>query len=146
VRVVFYAQRTKGLGDRLRRLIEALVTKKETVICRTVDSLSGALRQPQNHLSLAVLIAASEEELNELVGLRDLLEYVPIVLVLPNRRVQTIAQGHRLRPRFLTDVDSDWIDIAAVLSKMLSHKCACCKGTEKLEEDPLVDETSHGVT
>lgn len=71
-------------------------------------------------MTIAVFLAASKEELSELVSIRNLLADLRIILVLPDARDDTISKGHTLRPRFLTDVDSDFLDIVAVLGKMFS--------------------------
>jgi hypothetical protein len=86
-----------------------------------VYSLSRRLRQPRHNLAVAVLVAASRQELLELLSIRDLLDGIRIILVLPDRQDDTIAKGHRLYPRFLTFADSDFLDVAAVLSKMLRN-------------------------
>lgn len=116
-----YAPVTDGVNDRLQRVIEGLVPKQDTEIYRTIDSLSHRLRQPRHNLAVAVLLAASRQDLLELLSIRDLLDGIRIILVLPDRQDDTIAKGHRLYPRFLTYADSDFLDVAAVLSKMLRN-------------------------
>jgi len=116
-----YAPVTDGVKDRLQRVIEGLVPKQNTEIYRTIDSLSRRLRQPRHNLAVAVLLAASRQDLLELLSIRDLLDGIRIILVLPDRQDDTIAKGHRLYPRFLTFADSDFLDVAAVLSKMLRN-------------------------
>jgi hypothetical protein len=44
---------------------------------------------------------------------------IKIVLILPDRNNETIVIGHKLRPRFLSYTDSDFIDVAVVLENML---------------------------
>jgi hypothetical protein len=41
-------------------------------------------------------------------------------LILPDADPQTIARGHNLRPRYLSNIQSDFQDVAAVLRKMLA--------------------------
>ena len=72
-------------------------------------------------MCIAILLAASKEELQELVSVGELLEDIRIILVLPDTDRDTVANAHILRPRYLTYVDSDFSDVAAVLSKMLSN-------------------------
>ncbi|NVM57217.1 MAG: hypothetical protein HWN51_03755 [Desulfobacterales bacterium] len=71
-------------------------------------------------MDIAVLLAASREELSDILSIRDLLTDIRVILVLPDRDDDTIAKGHTLRPRFFTYADSDFVEIAAVLSKMLA--------------------------
>jgi len=42
-----------------------------------------------------------------------------LILVLPDDDMETISLGHALRPRFVTYAESDFIDISAVLGKIL---------------------------
>lgn len=55
----------------------------------------------------------------ELIEYREWLGDRRLILVLPDDDIETISQGHALRPRFVTYVESDFIDISAVLGKML---------------------------
>jgi hypothetical protein len=41
-----------------------------------------------------------------------------IILVLPDRDDETVAMGHRLRPRMVSYNDGDYLDVAAVLIRM----------------------------
>lgn len=109
----------EGPGAQLQRVVEELVPKEKIEICRTIDSLTRRLRRPRYNLALAVLLAANREDLLDLLSIRDLLDGIRIILLLPDRDMDTIAKGHTLRPRFLTYADSDFLDVAAVLRKML---------------------------
>ena len=119
--ILVYAKTKEGAGLRLQRLIETLVPREEIEIYKTIDSLSYRLRQPIFDLDIAVLLATTKEELEDILSLRDLLSDVRSVLVLPDREADTNAQGHTLSPRFITYADSDFVELAAVLSKMLEN-------------------------
>lgn len=116
--VLFYGKMTHGSGERLKKVIEALVPEN-VKICRTIDSLCHGLRQPGHNMTIAVLLASSREDLVDILSIRDLLYDVRIILILPDRKDDTIAKGHTLSPRFLSYIGSDFIDVAAVLDKML---------------------------
>ena len=119
--ILVYAKTTEGAGLRLQSLIETLVPKDEIEIHQTIDGLSRRLRQPIFDVDIAVLLATNKEELEDILFLRDLLSDVRSVLVLPNRDGDTNAHGHTLRPRFITYVDGNFIELAAVLTKMLEN-------------------------
>jgi hypothetical protein len=72
-------------------------------------------------LTVAILLASSKEELLDLLSLRDLLWDIKLILILPDSTPGSIAQGHLLRPRFLSDCGSDFVDVAAVLNLMISN-------------------------
>ena len=63
----------------------------------------------------------SQEELIDIIHIRELFRDIRIVLILPDREESTVAKGHRLYPRFFSYIDSDFKEIAAVLNKMLNH-------------------------
>ena len=86
---------------------------------RTIGSLAHRLRQPRYDATIAVLLAANREDLYDLLSIRDLFRGISIILILPDRNADTIAKGHKLRPRFLTYKDSNFGAITAVLGKML---------------------------
>jgi len=74
-----------------------------------------------------------EEGLLKILRIRDLLADVRIVLILPDRRKETIAAGYKLYPRFLTFMDSDPRELAAVLEKMIEN---CYKPGRMMEPYP----------
>ena len=119
--LLLYSTDKKGNGKYLQSVIEELVPENKTEIYRTIDSLSYRLRQPKYDLAVAVLLASSSEDLVELLSIRDLLDDLRIILLLPNRDKDTIKKGHTFRPRFLTYADSNLLNVAAVLSKMLRN-------------------------
>lgn len=116
-RLLLYAPVSQGFGEQLQKMAEELVSKNNVELYQSIESLAHRLRQSANDLPMAVLYAANREDLSDIVSLRDLLRDVRIILVLPDRDENTIAQGHTLRPRFLTYADSDFADISAVLEK-----------------------------
>ena len=119
--LLLYATETGGIGKHLQSVIEGLVPEDKTEIYRTIDTLSNRLRRPRCDLEVAVLLAATKEDLLVLLSISDLLDDLRVILLLPNREKDTIAKGHTLRPRFLTYADSNFSDVAAVLSKMLQN-------------------------
>jgi hypothetical protein len=119
IRLLLYAPVSEGVGEQLQKMIEELVSENNVEIYRSIESLAHRLRQPKNDLPVAVLHAARRKDLSDIVSIRGLLRDVRIILVLPDRDENTIAQGHTLRPRFLSYTDSDFADISAVLEKCL---------------------------
>ena len=99
MKLFLYATDRCRSGKQLQRVIEALVSKEDREIYRTIDGLTFRLRQPKPDPPIAVLLAASREDLSEILSLRDLLGDIRIMLVLPDRERDTIAKGHTLRPR-----------------------------------------------
>jgi hypothetical protein len=119
--VLIYSIKTKGAGERILQVIETVVSEGNVDIYRSIDALSRGLRQPRNDMTIALLLASSKEDLLNLLSIRDLLWDMKIILVLPNSDPDTVAKGHMLKPRFLSYCDSDFVDVAAVLSLMIRN-------------------------
>lgn len=117
--LVYYGTVTDGAGEHLQRVIEELVPEAELEVYGTIGELARRLRQPVGDVTMAVLLAATREDLSQILSICDLLCYVRIILIVPDREEGTVAKGHTLYPRFLTYADSDFLDVAAVLGKVL---------------------------
>lgn len=106
-------------GERLQRMIQDLVPRERLEIYRTLDSFSERLRKPMDDIPVAVILAASEDDLLTILSISHLLYDVRFILILPDREDPTVAIGHSLRPRFLSYTDSDFREVTAVLGKMI---------------------------
>jgi len=119
MKVLFYTTQPDWAAEQLQSVIETLVLKDQVKMYRTFDSLSNRLCLPGNNVDIAVLAAANEEDLLKILSLSDLLSDIPIILILPDSKPDTISRAHSLGPRFLTYLDSDFGEVKSVLSKML---------------------------
>ena len=119
--ILFANGKRAAVGNRLQKSIESVVSCQHLEIQRSIKDLSERLNRFPREIDLAVLLAASKDQLSELLSLRELLNDVRIILILPDRGRETISQGHLLRPRFLSYADGDLTDVIAVLSKMLER-------------------------
>jgi len=118
MRLLYYTSRD---DRRLKLLAHRLGRERRIVVesCLDIGSLERCLRKPRDAKTLAVLLTTSKEELQEVLALRSLLNDIPLILILPDRDKDTVAQGHILAPRFLTDLQNSFQEIYEVLSKML---------------------------
>jgi hypothetical protein len=119
MKLLYYVKTMDGAGKKLHSVIQSLFHLLPIEILRTIESLNRRLRQPVNNFNIAVLLASSKEDLLDLPALRDLFWNLRIILIIPDRKSETVAMGHMLRPRFLSYADGDFNDVAAVLEKML---------------------------
>jgi hypothetical protein len=118
MRLLFYTSK----GDRRMKWLEEQLAGLRPLsieFCRDLDTLGHGLRQPGSEKVLAVLLAASQDELHEILTLQPWLNGKPLILILPDRDKDTIAKGHVLAPRFLTDAQGDFREIYEILSKMV---------------------------
>ena len=118
--IILYSMFIEGTGGQLRKMIEHVVPNENTEMYSTIDTLGKRLRRPSYNIAVAVLLISSREELRDVLSIRHLFDNIKIVLILPDRKNETIVIWHKLRPRFLSYTDGDFKDIAAVLKKMLT--------------------------
>jgi hypothetical protein len=115
--VLFYS--TGEAGERLQKVIRDLVPKDKLEVYTSLEGFSDRLRKPMDDIPVAVILAASENDLLTILSISHLLYDVRFILVLPDREDPTVAIGHSLRPRFLSYTDSDFREVTAVLGKMI---------------------------
>lgn len=117
--VLLYIPVKGELEERIQRSIGPQVLNEETETCRNIDNLSQRLVQFGDKPQIAVLVAPTRKELLDLHSIRHQFSDLRIILILPDQEEETIAMGHRIYPRLLSYVDSDFKDVAAVLGKMM---------------------------
>ena len=117
--LLFYSIAGDEVGEIIREKIEAEITGKRLEKFHSIEALAVRLQDPKVKPEVAVLHASSRVELLELVCLSELLQDIRIVLILPDRDPSTVARGHKLRPRFITDRENDCWEITTILKRLL---------------------------
>ena len=122
MKLLFYMPGTVGAQKWCFEMAKVFSKKADTEIFRNIEDFSNRLRQPGNCIpSIAVLAVSNEYELLNLVSIGDLLSDTRTIIILPDRKKDTIRIGYTLRPRFMTFTDSNLIEIEAVLEKMIEN-------------------------
>jgi hypothetical protein len=67
---------------------------------------------------IVILVASNRGDLDDFLQVRDLLEGIRLILILPDREKETLTKGLELRPRFFTHADGDLSWVVAVVQKM----------------------------
>ncbi len=116
--IIFYLSVSNEQGERLERIIALFFLKRRIEKYQDLEGLGKKLHEPYNYKDVVLLAPASKDELSHLLDMQDLLSGMRIILVLPDRDDETVAMGHRLRPRMVSYNDSDYLDVAAVLTRM----------------------------
>ena len=119
--IIFYntcqSRFTSGLLDR----IGALVPPPNIILCKDIGQLRAALLKPAYNLLAAILTVSGRQELLDLVAIAKFLRSARVILILPDKELETVSQGHELRPRFLTWPAAAPGEVMAVLHKMLAN-------------------------
>jgi hypothetical protein len=118
MQLLIYAPTGTPSAQKLLNQISFETSASPINIFESLHALTLRLRKPISTSLLAVLLPKDPQELTALIQMRHLLRLVRIVLILPNREMETISNSHILRPRYIGYSDSDMSDVAAVLNKM----------------------------
>jgi len=104
--IIFFSTSHGEAEERLIRTIEAAAAGTDVKKYGTIESLFRGLRQPRSWEDVAILLASTRVELHHfnLVSLRNLLWDMRTIVILPDSNPETVAKGHILRPRFLTEI------------------------------------------
>lgn len=116
--LIVYSKTIEGTGDRIQSVAELIIPKEEIEIYRSIDQFVDRLLLADCEGLVAVLIATKIEELLQLTSILPVLRKVRIILILPDRKPETINIGYKLEPRFLSYIDSGFFEVQAVLKKM----------------------------
>ncbi len=76
------------------------------------------LRQPKDDSTIALLFDPTHEDLDSIRSALPFLVNVPLLLVLADQDVVTMALAHRLLPSYITYVDSDLSQLFSVIRKL----------------------------
>jgi hypothetical protein len=106
---------------RLEEVVAAVIPELITRKVHSAAALAQVLGSPHEGLEVALLLATSRERLGELQAFGQMLESLRVILILPDGDPQSIAQAHSLRPRYLSNIQSNFQDVAAVLRKILGY-------------------------
>ena len=119
--VFFYSSATNKLDVRIQGVVEIASPIANTEVFRRIEDLSSRLRRIVGDSTIAVLVAGNKKDLVDFALIRHLLSDTPIILILPDREESTISMGYGLVPRFLTYMDGNFMEVRAVLEKMLEN-------------------------
>ena len=117
--LLYYQRRINAMGTRLARIIRAAAAEMAIESRSSVDGVQQALASPLAHSTypMVVLMIHREDELDGFIENRSWLDGHRVILVLPDSRPSIIAKAHQLFPRFITYLDRDWSEIAAIVEK-----------------------------
>jgi len=110
-------------GEKCKMLVEGiepLVPANDLEVYHTVAAFSRRLQQPTYTVGICILWIPTRSRLSEILPLQHLLEDLPIFLVLPDKRKDTISKGYSLSPRLTSSVDENLSFMIAVIEKKLS--------------------------
>jgi hypothetical protein len=108
-------------GVRLQRILESEIPYEAPETYQHIDEFSKRLSRTSRGQGIAILFIATMAEFYEIFSIRSLLKDIRVILILPDRSSDFIRAGYKLRPRFISFMDSDFKIVAVVLRRMLKH-------------------------
>lgn len=121
MRLLFFHTTANGMGELLRRRLHEIAPRGGLETFQRLGSFANRLISTSSSASVAILLAASREDLLGLHTIRHLLEDMRVLLVVPDGDPQTVRLAHDLAPRFLSYLDDDPSHLLAVLERMLGR-------------------------
>ncbi len=118
MQLLYYSSSAGQDSERLEAAVHKAVPPGRIEIFKRLDDLRARLRTPVEPDSIAVFLASSLKELQDMQSLRGLLTEIYIILVLPDLKKGTVKVAHHLLPRYLSQKGSDFADLKIVLHKM----------------------------
>lgn len=129
--LIVYISKADESGKRLQRMVGQLIWQDTIEIIYAFKRLEIRLRDSIGNEDIALLLAATPEDLDELIANLQLLSPLRLILILPDSERNTIAKGHLLRPRFVAYQDGNFSDVALVLRNMLRRTSLALDRSER---------------
>lgn len=90
-------------------------------VYQSIEDLARGIFRRLGRDILVILRVQDREDLLNTDSIKDMLQNLRVILILPDRDEDTIALAHRVRPRFL-GTDEDHYETVKVVKKMLGHQ------------------------
>jgi len=119
--IVYLPEVSSTTGNHLIRILGGRVNDSSLKICRCFDTLKKALCNPLKRFGIAVLWAASRDELRAFAGIQCFLDDLALIVILSDRTRGTTEEAYKLFPRFLCYQDGDLGQVGSVVSKVLKR-------------------------
>ena len=116
MKVLLYSTASEAIVERAKTVLQSSVSDGIEVY-RTINDLSLRLRWAKD-TAIVILLVGNREDFLDLLAIRHLFRNIRIIVVVPDTEHETIAMAHRLRPRYLTYIDGNFLGLSAVVNKM----------------------------
>ena len=122
MKTILYANDLTTLGKKLKNMTQTQVSGIQVEDCHSIEHISQILRQPLNNVSVLVLMVGSRDELIQFNSMSSLFDNIRVILILPDSKKDTFSLGLKLKPSFISDVNSNLKDVVSVLEHIQNKK------------------------
>lgn len=128
VRFVFFATRIDLFAQEIAHIRALLFTHDtESVIMTDSSQLISLIPHLQRESSVVLLFASSNEELEELILMKEHFGSIPTILVLPDDNTETLQKGMLLHPLYFMARHAELRQFTLAVDEL----CHCCEGQTK---------------
>jgi hypothetical protein len=121
-KVVYFIPEGTGSPGWFQNMVDSLRPFAATEAARSLNDLGKQLLpRADESRPIAIVLAPTKADLQSLLKVRELFENTRLILVLSDADEETVALGHRMRPRFIGYLTNGFTEIAAVVRKMVSE-------------------------
>lgn len=147
MKVLFYWKDNHEESKKFQKFVNSLSFNGSIEIFHTVESIAGCFHRFAYRNSIGVFLIADQNDLEEVFSIRHLLHTTPLILLLHDTYDATVSTGHRLFPRFMSDISSNFSEVRAVLDKMikLSYKIDKTDDFAQIDFQEYIDKISNNL-
>jgi hypothetical protein len=121
VKLLLYAPTDRELTIPLLAMARRITTEGDLEHFDDLLTLRNRLHRPLLRPAAALLLLSTPGELAQAVSLRDLLDDVRNILILPDQEAATVRLAQMLSPRFMQDADQDPNLLSEVVRRVTTH-------------------------
>ncbi len=123
--IFYYAAAKSAASERYIRKLRAMPGLEEVIVLPDGEMFKTPLAVRLRCGDLIILYAANEDELVELLRLREDCKEFRIIVVLRNCGNHSVRQAHRLRPCYISCNDNTTEEVESVIQKLTEAKRSC---------------------
>ena len=118
MKIIYYCSEADSDFNKINRIIEVMVPVKKFETAASLKIMENHLLSSLSVDFVIILQVSDAAELQKIIELKELLLDYRIIIILPDDNPDTTVLAHTLHPRLVTYKDGDFLDVAAVLSRM----------------------------
>ncbi len=126
MKVIIFREKICGRFQQLKRTIGLFIPTKHIIHSQNVFEFVQTIhRHRLTEEDIAVVLwNCDKNNLKELSAAKDELMDTKIILILSIKDEDLLSQGLKFFPRFISYVENDFLQVGAVLNRMLKNKSA----------------------
>jgi hypothetical protein len=107
--------------NRLKAKLQDILLTGTVIKYQNPDAFGRIIPRDYNETVASVIMAANTEELSRLAQIKFFWDRSKNILILPDKESETIKLAHKIRPVFMTSMDSDFSEVVLILEH-ITHR------------------------